>query len=74
MLIFCAKCGVRTEQSYIGSSLNPPRIVTRCSGCRHANFTDAYIIDEANRKIRHDAKIARAEEARAKELAMTKIG
>jgi len=74
MLIFCAKCGVGTEQSYIGSSPNPYRIVTRCSGCRHANFTDAYMIDEANRKIRHDAKIAKVDATRAKELDMTKIG
>jgi hypothetical protein len=57
--LFCTKCGVDTEQKYLGSSLNPPRIVTRCQGCRQTNFTDSKKVDDENRKIRQNARNAR---------------
>jgi len=59
MLIFCSKCGVETEQNYLGSSLNPPRIATRCPQCKQTNFTDSKIIDDKNRNIRQNAKKAK---------------
>lgn len=68
MLLPCAKCCVETEQSYIGSCVNPPRIVTRCNVCREANFTDSWKIDSENRKIRQNAKITRTLAAEAAQL------
>jgi len=68
MLLLCAKCGVETEQNYIGSSYSPPRIVTRCQVCSQTTFTDSWIIDEKNRKIRQNAKIAKIEAARVAPL------
>lgn len=45
----------------MGSSLGPPRIVTRCHICRQTNFTESWKIDDENRKIRQNAKIAKVE-------------
>ena len=61
MLLLCTKCRAETEQSYIGSSVGPPRIVTRCSVCREANFTDSWKIDNENRKIRQNMKFTKIE-------------
>lgn len=68
MLLLCAKCGVETEQSYIGSTLSPPRIVTRCHACGETTFTDSWKIDEKNREIRQNAKKAKIEAARVAQL------
>lgn len=71
MLILCIKCGIETEQSYIGSTLSPPRIVTRCLVCRQTIFTDSWKIDNENRKIRQNAKIAKIEAARVAQFCKT---
>jgi len=62
MLIFCAKCGMKTEQSYLGISLNPSRIATRCNGCRQTNFTDSWEVHNENKRIRQNAIKAKLEE------------
>ena len=62
MLIFCAKCGIKTEQSYVGMSLSPSRIVTRCNGCRKTNFTDSWEVHNENRRIKQNAIKAKLEE------------
>ena len=68
MLLPCAKCRAETEQSYIGSCICPPRIVTRCNVCREANFTDSWKIDGENRKIRQNTKTEKIEAAKAAQL------
>jgi NAD-dependent SIR2 family protein deacetylase len=68
LLLPCTKCGADTEQSYIGSCQSPPRIVTRCNVCKQTNFTDSWKIDNENRKIRQNAKVAKLEAARVAQL------
>jgi len=40
MYVFCTKCGIETEQNYIGVEIYSYRLASRCCECRETNFTD----------------------------------
>jgi len=52
MLMFCAKCGKDTEQNYLGMSLNPSRIASRCCRCGQTNYADSWKVHNENKRIR----------------------
>lgn len=60
MMLLCTKCGKETEQNYLGMSLNPPRIASRCSRCGQTNFADSWKVHSDNVKIKQDALKAKS--------------
>lgn len=59
MLLFCKKCGKDTEQNYLGMSLNPPRIASRCPKCGDTNFADSWKVHSENNRLKHEAMKAK---------------
>jgi predicted nucleic-acid-binding Zn-ribbon protein len=55
MLLFCKKCGKDTEQNYLGMSLNPPRIASRCPKCGDTNFADSWKVHSDNNRLKQEA-------------------
>lgn len=55
MLLFCKKCGRDTEQNYLGMSLNPPRIASRCPKCGETNFNDSWKVHSENNRMKQEA-------------------
>lgn len=65
MLLFCKKCGKDTEQNYLGMSVSPPRIASRCPKCGETNFADSWKVHSDNAKLKQEAKAKLAAEASA---------
>ena len=55
MLLFCKKCGKETEQNYLGMSLSPPRIASRCPICGETNFADSWKVHSDNARLKQEA-------------------
>ena len=40
MMVLCTKCGIDTEQNFIGIEVYSCRIASRCTHCRSTNFSE----------------------------------